>query len=43
MVINVDSAMSLSDSADLSEHLNHHLTHELPNLGTVSVQVLPVE
>jgi cation diffusion facilitator family transporter len=43
VVINVDRAMSLCDSADLGAHLNHHLTHELPNFGIVSVQVLPVD
>ena len=43
LVIGVDNALSLQQSATLSEHLNHHLSHELPNLGQVSIQIVPAQ
>ncbi len=42
IVIGIDNQMSLDESAKLSDHINHHLVHGLPNLGNVTIQTVPV-
>jgi divalent metal cation (Fe/Co/Zn/Cd) transporter len=37
----VDAGLPLSTAYKHVEHLRHHLKHELPNLGDVTVQLVP--
>ena len=40
-VVGVGTEVSVEESHSLVEHIQHHLVHEFPNLGDVTVQVVP--
>ncbi len=42
IVLTVSPDLSLEGSHALVEHINHHLSHDLPNVGAITIQVKPM-